>query len=150
MGALLCCKKRKTQNCCGQAQVPEPQHWHRSHYTAIAAGARHSVLLRRDGAVLAVGDGSLGQTAIPNLPHGVAYSAVAAGDLHTVLLRTDGEALAVGSSSHAQTAIPNLPCGVRYTAIAAGPVCTVLRRSDGRVVREAPRGGGAFFSIELN
>ena len=44
-------------------------------YTAAAAGNRHSVLLRSDGAAVACGYNSDGQTDVPALPPGVWSSA---------------------------------------------------------------------------
>jgi len=65
-------------------------------YTKAAAGAQHSVLVRSDGVVEALGDNSYQQCSVPDLPDGVTYVSAAAGDIHTVLIRSDGKAEAFG------------------------------------------------------
>ena len=111
-------------------------------YTQVAAGYKHTVLLRSDGTAVAVGLNNYGQTTIPAPPAGVTYTGVAAGDLHTVLLRSDGTAVAIGNNDMGQTTIPALPAGVTYTGAAAGPYHTVLLRSNGTAVAVGYYGDG--------
>ena len=60
---------------------------------AVAAGCYHTVGLRADGTVVAVGDNRAGQCDLSGWRDIVA---VAAGDHHTVGLKADGTVVAVG------------------------------------------------------
>ena len=97
------------------------------------AGFDHTVLLREDGTVVAIGDDSEGQCSVPALPPGRKYIAVAAGAFHTVLLRDDGTAVAVGRTDGGICDIPDPPEGRKYVAVAAGFDHTVLMLDDGSV-----------------
>ena len=74
----------------------------------LAAGQRHSVGLRRDGTVIAVGNGSGGEldvadwTEVTSVATGNVHSAHNTGRSHTVGLRADGTVCAVGWNSHGQ------------------------------------------------
>ena len=103
-------------------------------YTQVFAGSGHTLLLRSDGSVVAIGDNRRGQCNIPPLDEGMTYTQVSAGGPHTVFLRSDDCAVAIGDNSCGQCNIPPLPAGMTYTHIAAGFVHTVLLRSDGSVV----------------
>ena len=81
---------------------------------AIAAGYYHSLALKSDGAVVAWGDNTEGQTSVPD----VRVVAIAAGFDHTVALQSDGTVLAWGRKVEGQTTVPTGLSGV--TAIAAG------------------------------
>ena len=68
----------------------------------LAAGRRHSVGLRRDGTVVAVGDWSAGEcdvgtwTDVVAVAAGNVHAAANTGRSHTVGLRSDGTVLATG------------------------------------------------------
>ena len=62
----------------------------------MAAGHRHTLLLRDDGVVNAFGSNEHGQCDVPALPKFQGYVAVAAGNSHSLLVRDDGEAFAFG------------------------------------------------------
>ena len=81
---------------------------------AVSAGAQHSLVLRRDGTVVAWG--AADQT---DLPPGLAdVVAIAAGSDHSMALKGDGTVAAWGTNTAGQTAIPaNLS---NVVAIAAG------------------------------
>ncbi|CAK0799045.1 unnamed protein product [Prorocentrum cordatum] len=103
-------------------------------YTQVAAGERHTVLLRSDGTAVACGGNHVGQCDLPALPAGLTYMQVAAGQWHTVLLRSDGTAVACGGNHVGQCDLQALPAGLTYTQVAAGERHTVLLRSDGTAV----------------
>ncbi|CAK0907181.1 unnamed protein product, partial [Prorocentrum cordatum] len=100
----------------------------------VAAGGRHTVLLRSDGTAVACGYNDEGQCDIPALVGDVTYTQVAAGGRHTVLLRSDGTAMACGYNDEGQCDIPALVRDVTYSQVAAGAGHTVLLRSDGTAV----------------
>ncbi|CAK0799049.1 unnamed protein product [Prorocentrum cordatum] len=85
-------------------------------YTQVAAGERHTVLLRSDGTAVDCGWNDVGQCDLPALPAGLTYTQVAAGVWHTVLLRSDGTAVACGVNDGGQCDLPALPAGLTYTA----------------------------------
>ncbi|RDI32521.1 Regulator of Chromosome Condensation (RCC1) repeat protein [Rhodococcus sp. AG1013] len=90
-------------------------------YTDIAVGGGHSLLLRSDGRIVAIGRGdNYQQTIVPALPEGVTVTAVAAGMNHSVALRSDGQVLAFGKSTEGQLLFPPAPEGTRYLSVAAG------------------------------
>ena len=62
----------------------------------VAAGFYHTVGLKADGTVVAVGENYLGQCNVGNWTDIVQ---VAAGSYHTVGLKADGTVVAVGSNS---------------------------------------------------
>ena len=55
-------------------------------YTAIAAGAEHSLALRSDGQIVAWGRNDYGQTIVPAPPAGKRYTAVAGGGFHSLAI----------------------------------------------------------------
>ncbi|CAK0870814.1 unnamed protein product [Prorocentrum cordatum] len=100
----------------------------------VAAGARHTVLLRSDGTAVACGRSDEGQCVLPGLAAGRAYTQAAAGQDHTVLLRSDGRAVACGLHGEGQCDLPPLGAELAYAGVAAGARHTVLLRSDGTAV----------------
>eukprot|EP00435_Cladocopium_sp_Y103_P057603 s17_g19.t2 len=76
------------------------------HAFAMAAGGRHTVLLRSDGCAVATGINMDGQCDIPPFRNGLNYTQVSAGSHHTVLLRSDGCAASCGSNDYGQCDIP--------------------------------------------
>jgi hypothetical protein len=83
-------------------------------FTAIAAGAYHSVALKSDGTLAAWGFNLLYQ--LDNIPAGT-FTAIAAGDIHNVAIRSDGTLAAWGNNSFHQ--LDNIPAGT-FTAITTG------------------------------
>jgi len=67
--------------------------------TAICAGRAHTVGLREDGTVVAVGCNDHGQC---NVSLWTDITAIAAGANHTIGLRSDGTIVTVGDNTHGQ------------------------------------------------
>ena len=99
----------------------------------VAAGAYHTVGLKSDGTVVAVGDNTFHQTEVA----GAAWTnivAVAAGAGHTVGLKSDGTVVAVGANPFGQTEVTGT-AWTNIVAVAAGGNHTVgLNTSAGTVV----------------
>lgn len=96
---------------------------------AISAGSSHTVGLRCDGAVVAVGSNSHGQCNVSNWTDIIAISA---GDYHTVGLRSNGTVVAVSSNIIYETW--TMLWWNDIVAISAGSSHTVGLRSDGTVI----------------
>ena len=94
----------------------------------VAAGARHTVLAKNDGTVLACGDDSKGQCRVSAWRDVIA---VAAGSAHTVGLRKDGTVLACGDNSEGQCQVQEWTDIVSVDTSAFG---TIGLKSDGTVV----------------
>ena len=94
----------------------------------VSAGNVHTVGLKADGTVLAVGSNISGQCNVDNWADIVAVSA---GSFHTVGLKSDGTVLAVGGSSYGQCDVSDW---VNIVAVSAGSLHTVGLKSDGTVV----------------
>ena len=95
---------------------------------SIAVGHNHTVGLRSDGTVVAVGENSVGQC---NVSGWTDIVSVAAGSSHTVGLRSDGTVISVGRNYSGQCDVSNW---TDIVVIAAGPAHTAGLRSDGTVV----------------
>jgi len=97
--------------------------------TAIAAGASHTLALRKDGTVIAWGNNLYGQT---NIPAGLTnIIAIAAGNNHCLALKSDGTAVAWGDYGYGQGGVPAGLSNV--VAIASGPTYNLALNSDGTV-----------------
>ena len=94
----------------------------------VAAGVFHTVGLRSDGTVVAVGANLAGQCNVSNWQDIVQ---VAAGGAHTVGLRSDGTVVAVGPNGYGEC---NVSEWRDIVQVAAGMAHTVGLRSDGTVV----------------
>jgi len=94
----------------------------------VVAGATHTVGIRSDGKVLAVGSNSYGQC---NVGSWTDITQVAAGDLHTVGLKSDGTVVAVGDNQGEQC---NVGDWTDIIQVACGSTHTVGLKSDGTVV----------------
>ena len=95
---------------------------------ALATGAFHTVSVKRDGTVVAVGDNDDGQCKVSSWKDIVA---VAAGDAHTVGLKRDGTVVAVGHKGYGQCEVSDWK---DIVAVAAGIDHTVGLKRDGTVV----------------
>jgi len=97
--------------------------------TAIAAGAAHTLVLRKDGTVIAWGNNLYGQT---NIPAGLTnVIAMAAGNNHCLALKSDGTLVAWGDYGYGQGGVPAGLSNV--VAIASGPSYNLALNSDGTV-----------------
>jgi len=94
----------------------------------VSAGETHTVGLRSNGTVVAVGDNGYGQC---NVGGWTDIIQVAAGDLHTVGLRDDGTVVAVGYNYDGQCDVSSW---TNIIQVAAGGYHTVGLRDDGTVV----------------
>ena len=94
----------------------------------VAAGLLHTVGLKSDGTVVAVGYNTYGQC---NVTGWTNITQVAAGYWHTVGLKADGTVVAVGYNADGQC---NVGGWTNITQVAAGGYHTVGLKSDGTVV----------------
>ena len=97
------------------------------HHT-VTAGDSHTVGLKADGTVVAVGYNYDGQCDVDNWTDIVA---VAAGDYHTAGLKADGTVVAVGDNDEGQCDVDNW---TNIVAVAASFQHTVGLKADGTVV----------------
>ena len=102
----------------------------------IAAGSNHTVGLKADGTVVAVGWNIYGQC---NVSDWTNIAAVAAGNEHTVGLKADGTAVAVGDNDDGQCDVSGW---TDIVAVAAGNWHTVGLKADGTVVAVGLNGSG--------
>ena len=94
----------------------------------ISAGNSHTVGLKADGTVVAVGDNDDGQCDVSDWSDIIAISA---GFSHTVGLKADGTVVAVGDNRYGQC---NVSSWSDIVAISAGSIYTVGLKADGTVV----------------
>ena len=99
-------------------------------YPMIAAGADHTVGLRADGTVVAVGNNDDGQCDVGSRSW-TGITQVAAGRWHTVGLKADGTVVAVGYNPHGQC---NVSRWMNIVQVATGSWHTVGLRADGTMV----------------
>ena len=102
----------------GEAQAVTPQ---------VATADSHTVGLKSDGMVVAVGDNSDGQC---NVDGWTDIIQISAGDFHTVGLKWDGTVVAVGDNTHGQCDVTGW-AGIAQ--VVAGGAHTVGLKSDGTV-----------------
>ena len=102
----------------------------------IAGGTSHTVGLKEDGTVVAVGYNGYGQL---NVSSWTNIKAIAAGTSHTVGLKEDGTVVAVGYNGYGQL---NVSSWTNIKAIAAGAYYTVGLKEDGTVVAVGDNGYG--------
>ena len=95
---------------------------------AITAGFGHTVGLKSDGTVVAVGDNEDGQCDVADWAD---VAAIAAGYYHTVGLKSDGTVVAVGRKDSGQCDVSGW---TDIVAISAGGHHTVGLKSDGTVI----------------
>ena len=94
----------------------------------VSAGCWHTVGLRSDGTVIAVGRNGDGQCDVSGWTDIVAVSA---GGWHTVGLRSDGTVVAVGNNDDGQCDVSGW---TDIVSVSAGDAYTVGLRSDGTVI----------------
>jgi alpha-tubulin suppressor-like RCC1 family protein len=121
--------------------------------TGIAAGGSHSLFLKRDGSLWAMGNDTYGQLGDgnsgvnyfiyeTNVPEQIVVSnvvAIAAGVLHSLFLKSDGSLWAMGynevgelgDGTYNQTNLPELIVASNVTAIAAGFANSMFIKSNG-------------------
>lgn len=97
----------------------------------IAAGAFHTVGLKADGTVVAVGSNKCGQCDVNGWSNIVA---VAAGNFHTVGVKADGTVVAVGDNRFGECDVNGWSDIVAIAAGGLGLFYTVGLKSDGTVV----------------
>jgi hypothetical protein len=141
----------------GQCDIPELPP--KRKYKMIAAGEKHTVLLRDDGVVFAFGLNDFGQCNVPELPKGRRpplppdgwFTAIAAGERHTVFLSEQGVAYSVGRNEDGQCDCtkPVLPFGSKFVAISAGNNHTVLLLSDGNIKKSGSNSDGQLDIPQL-
>lgn len=97
-------------------------------WQSICAGASHTVALKSDGTVVAVGNNSYGEC---NVSYWKDIVSIASGGNNTVGLRSDGSVVAVGENKYGQC---NVSEWSDIIAISAGLRHTIGLKSDGTVV----------------
>jgi ribosomal protein L27 len=102
----------------------------------VAAGYSHTVGLKTDGTVVAVGDETFGRC---NVDGWTDIVQVAAGGYHTVGVKSDGTVVAVGRETAGQL---NVGGWTDIVQVAAGEYYTVGLKSDGTVVAVGANGAG--------
>ncbi len=98
------------------------------HKTTIAAGGTHTVGLKTDGTVVAVGSNDKGQCNVSKWSNIVS---IAAGYNHTVGLRSDGTVVAVGNNSDGQC---NVSAWKDVVLITTGDDNTIALTSKGKIL----------------
>jgi alpha-tubulin suppressor-like RCC1 family protein len=102
----------------------------------VAAGGEHTVGLKADGTVVAVGDNYFGQCDVSGWS---GITQVAAGYYHTVGLKADGTVVAVGDNDYGQCDVSGWSGIIQ---VAAGYFHTVGLKADGNVVAVGANGDG--------
>ena len=97
--------------------------------TQIAAGGAHSLALTANRTVIAWGDNSSGQCAVPTGLTGVVQ--IAAGKAHSIAIKSDGTVVAWGNNSASQRTVPT---GISYPIQAsAGAAHSLVLMASGPV-----------------
>ncbi|MBM4463415.1 MAG: hypothetical protein FJ012_08780 [Chloroflexi bacterium] len=102
----------------------------------VAAGIFHTVGLKSDGTVVAVGNNGYGQCEVGDWTN---ITQVAAGGWHTLGLKSDGTVLAVGNNDYGQCDVGDW---TNITQVAAGGWHTVGLKSDGTALAVGYNGDG--------
>ncbi|GEM_PF-4206681 len=97
-------------------------------YGSISAGGYHTIGLKEDGTVLAVGNNDNGQC---NVEQWKDIVSISAGNCHTIGLKNDGKVVACGNNYYGQC---NVMKWENIIAISAGKDHTVGLKEDGTVV----------------
>ena len=112
--------------------------------TRIATGSEHSVGLKADGTVVAVGHNEYGQC---NVQDWTDIIAISAGGFHTVGLKANGTVVATGLGSNGECDVSDW---ANIIAISAGNDHTVGLKSDGTIVVAGDEDGELDFSNWTN
>jgi len=124
----------------GRYDITAHFRWSNITITQVTAGGYHTVGLKDDGTVVALGDNDEGQCDVGDWTDIIQ---VAAGTEHTVGLKSDGTVVAVGWNYHRQC---NVDGWTDITQVAAGPVDTVGIKSDGTLVSAGRRAPGQAWT----
>ena len=126
--------------------------------TQIAAGGHHSLFLKGDGSLWAMGvnangqlgDGTFSTASRPELVVASNVTAIAAGEYHSLFLQSDGSLWAMGANANGQLGdgtyntanLPELIMASNVTAIAAGGYHSLFLKSDGSLWAMGRDGNG--------
>ena len=103
----------------------------------VSAGSYHSVGLKSEGSLVAVGLNGRGQCNVT--PWGNGFVQIATGDVHTVALKASGTVVAGGSNDNGQC---NVGSWAGIAQIAAGGYHTLGLRHDGSLIAVGWNGSG--------
>lgn len=118
----------------GQLNVPPPN----ENFVGVGAAWYHSVYLRSNGTISAVGKNDSGECNVPAPNEG--YVAVDCSFAHSVALRTNGTVVAWGENGSGQCNVPSPNSD--FIAVAAGDVHSLGLKADGSVVAWGDNSGG--------
>src|ERR1017187_1248207 len=97
----------------------------------IAAGERHSLVSRNDGALISWGQNFYGQTSVPSgLTNAMAIGVGCGFD--SIVVRSNGSVVVWGFSWYGETNIP--PAATNVVAVASGLYHILALRWDGKVI----------------
>ena len=116
----------------------------RSRFVAVSCGYHHTVAIRSDGQVFAVGDNRYGQCAVKKFQRAVDLSC---GVRHTAVLLDDGQVRAVGDNRYGQC---NTEAWTDVVMTACGEFHTVGLRRDGTVVATGSDANGQCRLSDLS
>ena len=102
----------------------------------ISAGRGNTLVLKKDGTVVAVGDNYRGECNVKNWKNIVAISA---GYYHTVGLKRNGTVVAVGNNANGECNVENW---TNIVAVSAGDCYTIGLKKDGTVVAVGSNSNG--------
>ncbi|MDP4121054.1 MAG: NPCBM/NEW2 domain-containing protein [Bacillota bacterium] len=112
----------------GQLALPENPN---STIVAVEAGDNHTVILRKDGTVQAIGDNEYGQCNTTKEKGFTDIIAISAGSNHTVGLKKDGTVVAVGRNDDGQCNTTKANGFSNIVSISADYVNTIGLKKDG-------------------
>lgn len=112
-------------------------------YLKVGLSSDHALLLRSDGAWVAIGANNFGQGTVPVLPPGVGVRDLQVSYGRSAILLADGTAVLFGNNQNGQSSAPPLPAGMGYVGMSAGQnTYTLLLRSDGLIEAFGDNGSG--------